>query len=60
MKNIIQKARIEDFIVVQSGLQAGDVIVYEGVQSVKEGMTITPRYLSLDSLIAPNEKIKKT
>lgn len=60
MKNIVQKARIEDFIVVQSGLRPGDVIVYEGVQSVKEGMVITPRYLSLDSLLAPNEKIKKS
>jgi RND family efflux transporter MFP subunit len=59
MKNFLPKTRIDEFIIVQSGLSPEDIIVYEGVQSIREGMLITPRYLALDSLTALNAKTKK-
>lgn len=54
LRSFVPKKRIEDFYVVESGLQAGDMIVYEGIQNIKEGVTIKPRPISKDSLIVGN------
>ncbi|GAB4125074.1 MAG: efflux RND transporter periplasmic adaptor subunit [Raineya sp.] len=51
LRSFIPKRRIEDYYIVESGLQEGEVIVYEGIQSIKEGVTINPRPISRDSLV---------
>ncbi len=59
MKSFLPKTRIDEFIIVQSGLGPEDTIVYEGVQSIREGTLINPRFVVIDSLIAMNDKIRK-
>ncbi|MFN3315914.1 MAG: efflux RND transporter periplasmic adaptor subunit [Raineya sp.] len=54
LRSFVPKKRIEDFYVVESGLQAGDLIVYEGIQNIKEGVTIKPRPINKDSLVIGN------
>ena len=34
--------KIKDFWLIMEGLQSGDKIIYEGLQKVKEGMTVNP------------------
>jgi membrane fusion protein (multidrug efflux system) len=50
MKNFEPDTRVDDFILVKSGLADGDAIVYEGVQNLREGRKIIPRQISSDSL----------
>ncbi|THU41196.1 efflux RND transporter periplasmic adaptor subunit [Niastella caeni] len=52
MKSFVPDARIDDFVLVKSGLSAGDRIVYEGVQNIKEGSSVKPRMISVDSILA--------
>jgi RND family efflux transporter MFP subunit len=42
MTNIIPKTRVNDYIIIQSGVSAGDTIVYEGIQQIKDGALIQP------------------
>ncbi|MCG2615740.1 efflux RND transporter periplasmic adaptor subunit [Terrimonas sp. NA20] len=51
MRSIEADTRLEDLIVVKSGLKNGDRIVYEGVQNVREGNTVKPRLLSFNTLL---------
>ena len=46
MQSFVPKTRFGHFYIVQSGLQAGDKLVYEGVQALKDGAKINPRYVS--------------
>lgn len=43
-KNFTPKQRIGAYYIVQSGLAAGDVLVYEGIQMIKDGNKIAPKY----------------
>jgi membrane fusion protein (multidrug efflux system) len=43
MKNFVPANRIDQYYIVKSGLQAGDKIVYEGIQNIKEGDSILPQ-----------------
>lgn len=43
MRNIEPRSRVNDLIIVQSGLKAGETIVYEGLQQVRDGQVITPK-----------------
>lgn len=52
MKSFIPESRIDDFVLVKSGLTAGDLIVYEGVQNIREGSAVKPRMISVDSMLA--------
>jgi len=52
MKSFVPKMRIAEYYVASSGLHAGDNIVYEGVQNIKDGVKITPIYSKPDSLFA--------
>lgn len=52
MKSFIPDTRIDDFVLVKSGLSDGDRIIYEGVQNIKEGNFIIPHMISADSLFA--------
>src|SRR5690606_11929880 len=50
MRSFMPKTKINEFIVVQSGLSEEDVIVFEGIQNIRDGSYITPEYIALDSL----------
>jgi len=52
MKSFTPQVRISEYYVVKDGLNAGDKIVYEGVQNIRDGAHIKPRYQSMDSLVA--------
>ncbi|MFT3824435.1 MAG: efflux RND transporter periplasmic adaptor subunit [Chitinophagaceae bacterium] len=45
MKSFVPKTKIDEFIIVESGLSPDDVIVYEGIQNIREGTAISPRYI---------------
>ena len=57
MKNFLPKARITGFYVVESGLEPGEEIVYEGIQSLKDGAKIQPKYVSMDSMEGSAESV---
>ncbi|MBO3270952.1 efflux RND transporter periplasmic adaptor subunit [Hymenobacter sp. NBH84] len=46
------QARLSDFYVVKSGLKAGERIVYEGVQDLRDGNTIQSRPVTMKTLLA--------
>jgi len=48
-RSFTPQSRLGDYYVVKSGLEAGETIVYEGLQGLKEGATINPKTISLDS-----------
>lgn len=52
------QSRLGDYYVVKSGLEPGEKIVYEGLQGLKDGATINPKTISLDSLKAPASKVE--
>jgi len=45
-------SRVDQFYIVKSGLRVGDRIVYEGIQNLRDGMTIVPNLIPADSLKA--------
>ncbi|GAB2567381.1 efflux RND transporter periplasmic adaptor subunit [Spirosoma areae] len=49
-RSFVPSSRVDQFYVVKSGLKPGDRVVYEGIQQLRDGMAITPRALSTDSL----------
>jgi RND family efflux transporter MFP subunit len=51
-RNFVPQSRVDQFYIVKSGLKSGDRIVYEGVQGIKDGMTIIPKTMPADSLLA--------
>jgi membrane fusion protein (multidrug efflux system) len=51
MKQFLPDTRINDFVLVRSGLQEGDRIIYEGIQNIREGVKVAPRFISADSLL---------
>ncbi|MFD2935293.1 efflux RND transporter periplasmic adaptor subunit [Spirosoma flavum] len=51
-RNFIPSSRVDQFYIVQSGLKPGDRIVYEGIQSLKDGMSIVPKPLPAKRLQA--------
>lgn len=42
MTNIIPQARVNEYLIIQSGLSEGDTIVYEGIQQIRDGAFIEP------------------
>jgi len=52
MTSISPKNRVDDIYVVDGGIRPGEVIVYEGIQYLKDGMTISPKEVRIDSLMA--------
>ncbi|QNF33783.1 efflux RND transporter periplasmic adaptor subunit [Adhaeribacter swui] len=58
IKNFKPRARLSHFYIVDSGLQPGDKVVYEGVQELRDGLTIKPVYIPMDSLLtAQNQSL---
>ncbi|HEV7349078.1 efflux RND transporter periplasmic adaptor subunit [Telluribacter sp.] len=58
MKSFQPKTRIAQYYVVESGLEPGDEIVYEGIQNIKDGVKIQPKYVSMDSISAGSEEVR--
>ncbi len=52
MKNFVPKTRFSHFYIVESGLEPGEKIVYEGIQEIRDGLQIVPQMVGLDSLLA--------
>ena len=50
MKSFVPRTRVAHYYIVQSGLQPGERIVYEGVQSLREGMEIIPQPVASDKI----------
>ena len=55
MQSFTPERRISEYYVVQSGLNAGDKIVYEGVQNIRDGSEVKPRFLGTGKLMAANQ-----
>lgn len=49
-RSFVPSSRVDQLYIVQSGLKPGDRIVYEGIQNLKEEMTIVPKPLPAKSL----------
>jgi membrane fusion protein (multidrug efflux system) len=45
-------ARTGSMIVISQGLQPGEHVIVEGIQKVKDGMTVNPKIVSLDSQVS--------
>ncbi|WP_109610915.1 efflux RND transporter periplasmic adaptor subunit [Mucilaginibacter oryzae] len=52
MQAFTPQTRLSKFYIVKDGLKAGDRILYEGAQNVRDGMTIKPQKMAKDSLLA--------
>jgi membrane fusion protein (multidrug efflux system) len=55
MKSFIPFRRFGDYYIVTKGLNEHDLIVFEGIQDVREGMVIKPRKVSTEELLKTNE-----
>lgn len=55
MRSIIPRARFSHYYVVESGLEVGERLIYEGIQNVKEGMTIQPKIVADETGSSPSE-----
>lgn len=51
LRNFIPKARLSQYYIVESGLQSGDQIVFEGIQDIRDGMHIIPKQVPMDSVL---------
>lgn len=51
MQSITPLMRFSHFYIVEEGVQSGDMVVYEGLQNVREGMKISPATVPLDSIM---------
>jgi membrane fusion protein (multidrug efflux system) len=52
LRNITTKLRLPHLYVVESGLSPNDKIIYEGIQTAKEGTVITPDFKPLRQIIS--------
>jgi membrane fusion protein (multidrug efflux system) len=51
VKGFVPGARLSHFYVVDSGLQEGDRIIYEGIKDARDGMLIKTSNISSDSIL---------
>ncbi len=51
MRSFVPKVRLSHYYVVASGLEKGDHLVYEGIQGLREGMSIVPEYIAMDEIL---------
>ncbi|MCE6990918.1 efflux RND transporter periplasmic adaptor subunit [Dyadobacter sp. CY323] len=59
-RSFVPRSRFASYYVVKSGLESGETIVYEGLQGLKDGATINPKNVSMDSLNTQTNKIELT
>jgi len=53
------QTRFSHFYIVESGLKAGDRIIYEGIQNVRDGITIKPAPVAMEQLLADKHRDKQ-
>jgi membrane fusion protein (multidrug efflux system) len=51
-RNVVPKMRFPDFYAVESGLSKQDRIVYEGVETLKDGDKVQPKPVDLAQLMS--------
>jgi membrane fusion protein, multidrug efflux system len=56
MKSFSPSSRFSHFYIVKDGLKPGERVVYEGIQSIKDGMVIKPQLFAMDSLLLETTK----
>jgi membrane fusion protein (multidrug efflux system) len=49
-KAITSNHRMQHFYIIDSGLNEDDKIIYEGIQNVKDGMTVKPLFMEMNSI----------
>lgn len=59
-RSFVPQSRLSTFYVVKSGLEPGETIVYEGLQSLRDGATINPKTVSIDTTDVSTDKIELT
>ncbi|SEN92937.1 membrane fusion protein, multidrug efflux system [Mucilaginibacter gossypiicola] len=52
MQAFLPQTRFSTYYIVKDGLKAGDRILFQGAQNVRDGMIIKPRKMAKDSLLA--------
>jgi len=58
IRSFVPKSRLAGYYIVKSGLEPGETIVCEGLQGLKDGATINPKAIALDSVKTENSKIE--
>jgi membrane fusion protein (multidrug efflux system) len=53
-RSFVPQGRVDHYYLVQSGLQPGERVVYEGIQNVRDGMQIIPEAVVTDSIPTQN------
>jgi len=59
-RSFVPKSRISAYYILKSGLEPGETIVCEGLQGLKDGVTINPKTIVLDSVKTQTNKIELT
>ncbi|SEJ46057.1 membrane fusion protein, multidrug efflux system [Dyadobacter koreensis] len=59
-RSFVPKSRLSGYYIVKSGLEPGETIVCEGLQGLKDGVTINPKTILLDSVKTETNKIELT
>ena len=52
---VVLKHKVDQLQVIDSGLDAGERVVFEGVQRLRDGMKIVPTPVQIDDTGAPVE-----
>ncbi len=50
LKPITTNSRMPHFYIVDSGLTPNDKIIYEGIQNIKDGMTVDPQFIEMNEI----------
>lgn len=50
IKPITTNSRMPHFYIVDSGLSPDDKIIYEGIQNIKDGMTVDPQFVEMNEI----------
>ncbi|MBE9460330.1 efflux RND transporter periplasmic adaptor subunit [Dyadobacter subterraneus] len=59
-RSFVPKSRLSGYYIVKSGLEPGETIIYEGLQGLKDGVTINPKMITLDSVKPEKSNIELT
>jgi RND family efflux transporter MFP subunit len=59
-KAITSNHRMQHFYIVDKGLDEDDKIIYEGVQNLRDGMTVKPTFMEMNSISKDLSYTKKT
>ena len=50
IKPITTNSRMPHFYIIESGLSSDDKIIYEGIQNIKDGMTVEPQFVEMNQI----------